>query len=40
MKRWTPDDISKLKRIAQDYPAAKTADELGRGFAATQGKSA
>jgi len=23
MKRWTPDDISKLKRLAQDYPAAK-----------------
>ena len=35
MKRWTPDEISKLKSMAQKYPAAKIAEELGRGLSAT-----
>jgi hypothetical protein len=35
MKRWSPEDISKLKNMAQKYPAAKIAEELGRGVAAT-----
>jgi hypothetical protein len=34
MKRWTPEEISKLKSMAQMYPAAKIANELGRGAAA------
>ena len=38
MKRWTPEEISKLKNMAQKYPAAKIAEELGRGVAATMVK--
>ena len=34
MKRWSPEEISKLKNMAQKYPAAKIAEELGRGVAA------
>jgi len=37
-KRWTPDDICKLKSMARDYPAAKIAEELGRGFSAIRVK--
>ncbi len=35
MKRWSPEEILKLKSMAQRYPAAKIAEELGRGLAAT-----
>jgi hypothetical protein len=35
MKRWTQEEISKLKSMAQKYPAATIAKELGRGFSAT-----
>jgi hypothetical protein len=38
MKRWSPEDISKLKNMAQKYPAAQIAEELGRGVAATMVK--
>jgi hypothetical protein len=38
MKRWTPEEISKLKSMAQKYPAAKVAEELGRGISATMVK--
>ncbi len=34
-RRWTPDEISKLKSMAQKHPAAKIAEELGRGVSAT-----
>jgi hypothetical protein len=34
MKRWTPEEISKLKSMAQKYPAAKIAEALGRGHSA------
>ena len=34
-RRWTPEEISKLKSMAQKYPSAKIAEELGRGLAAT-----
>jgi hypothetical protein len=33
-KRWTTEEISKLKSMAQKYPAAKIAEELGRGTSA------
>jgi hypothetical protein len=35
MKRWSPEEISKLKSMAQDYPAAKIAEALGRGRSAS-----
>ena len=35
MKRWTPEEISKLNRMAQKHPVAHIAAELGRGLAAT-----
>jgi signal transduction histidine kinase len=38
IKRWTPEEIAKLKSMAQKYPAAKIAEELGRGFPATRVK--
>jgi hypothetical protein len=38
MKRWSPEEISKLKSMAQKYPAAKIAEALGRGVAATMVK--
>jgi hypothetical protein len=38
MKRWTPEEIAKLKRMAQKYSAAKIAKDLGRGFPATRVK--
>jgi len=34
MKRWTPEEISKLKGMAQKYPAAEIAEALGRGHSA------
>jgi hypothetical protein len=33
-KRWTTEEILKLKTMAQKYPAAKIAEELGRGTSA------
>ena len=33
-KRWTADDIAKLKAMAQKFPPAQIAAELGRGLAA------
>ena len=38
MRRWSPEEVSKLKNMAQKYPAAKIAEELGRGVAATMAK--
>jgi hypothetical protein len=35
---WTADDIAKLKAMAQKYPAAHIAAELGRGLPATRVK--
>ena len=35
-RRWTPDDIAKLKEMAGKYPAAQIAAELGRGPSATR----
>jgi hypothetical protein len=37
-KRWTDDDVEKLKGMAQKYPAASIAAELGRGLSATMVK--
>ena len=34
IRRWSGDDISKLKMLAQKYPAATIAKELGRSPAA------
>jgi hypothetical protein len=34
-KRWTPEDVTKLQSMAQKYPTAQIAAELGRGLAAT-----
>ena len=34
-RRWTPGDITKLKSMARRYPAARIAQELGRGLPAT-----
>jgi hypothetical protein len=34
MKRWTPEEIAKLKDMAHKYPAAKIAEALGRGYSA------
>jgi hypothetical protein len=36
--KWTSDEIAKLKAMAQKYPAAKIAAELGRGLPATRVK--
>jgi hypothetical protein len=38
IKRWTSEEIAKLKSMALKYPAAKIAEELGRGFPATRVK--
>ena len=37
-KRWTADDIAKLRNMAGSYPAAQIAAELGRGLSATRVK--
>jgi hypothetical protein len=34
-KPWTYEDISKLKSMAQRFPTAQIAQELGRGISAT-----
>jgi hypothetical protein len=34
-KRWTDEDIAKLRSMAGDYPTAQIAQELGRGLSAT-----
>jgi hypothetical protein len=34
-RRWTEDDIAKLKNMARRYPADRIANELRRGRAAT-----
>ena len=34
-KRWTDADITKLRTMAGNYPAAQIAQELGRGLSAT-----
>jgi hypothetical protein len=31
MKRWTPEEIAKLKAMAQKYPASKIAEALAEG---------
>jgi hypothetical protein len=33
-RRWTADDIAKLKNLAQRYPRAEIAAQLGRSLAA------
>ena len=37
-RRWTAEDMAKLQRMAQKYPAQHIAAELGRGLAATMVK--
>jgi hypothetical protein len=34
-RRWTADDIAKLKNLAQREPSAKVAEQLGRSVGAT-----
>ena len=34
-RRWTKEDIAKLKNLAQKYPTASVAGQLGRSAAAT-----
>jgi hypothetical protein len=34
-RRWTADDIAKLKNLAQRHPRAEIAAKLGRSVAAT-----
>ena len=34
-RRWTADDIARLKNLARKYPAAAIARQLGRSAAAT-----
>ena len=34
-RRWTKEDIAKLKNLAQKYPTASVAGQLGRTAAAT-----
>jgi hypothetical protein len=34
-RRWTPDDVSKLRSMAQKYPTTQIARELKRGHSAT-----
>jgi hypothetical protein len=34
-KRWTADDIAKLKSMAQKHPSAEIASQLGRSTGAT-----
>jgi hypothetical protein len=34
-KRWTADDIAKLKNLAQRVPSAEIASQLGRSRGAT-----
>jgi len=37
-RRWTEDDIAKLRTMAKKYPMAKIAQELGRQIPAVQTK--
>ena len=37
-RRWTAEDMAKLQKMAQKYPAQHIAAELGRGLAATMVK--
>ena len=37
-KRWSADDLAKLQSMAQKYPAAQIAAELGRALGATMVK--
>jgi hypothetical protein len=37
-KRWTADEIAKLKNMAQKHPSAEIALQLGRSTAATNVK--
>jgi hypothetical protein len=34
-RRWSADELAKLKSMARKYPAAQIAAELGRGLAGT-----
>jgi hypothetical protein len=34
-KRWTIEDVERLRRLARTMPTAKIAAELGRGISAT-----
>ena len=34
-KRWSDSDTSKRKRMAENFPTAQIAQELGRGLSAT-----
>jgi hypothetical protein len=34
-RNWTDDDIAKLKQMAQKFPTAKIAADLGRSIGAT-----
>ena len=37
-RRWSADDLAKLKSMAQKFPASQIAAELGRGLSATMVK--
>jgi hypothetical protein len=37
-RRWSADDVAKLKIMAQRFPASQIAAELGRGLSATMVK--
>ena len=37
-RRWSADDVAKLQNMAQKYPAAQIAAELGRDLSATMMK--
>jgi hypothetical protein len=37
-RRWSADDLAKLKNLAQKVPACQVAAELGRGLSATMVK--
>ena len=37
-RRWTDQDVAKLKSMAQKYPSAQIASEIGRGMASVRTK--
>jgi hypothetical protein len=37
-RRWTDEDVTKLKNMAQKYPSARIASELGRAISAIRTK--
>jgi hypothetical protein len=37
-RRWTDQDVAKLKSMAQKYPSAQIASEIGRGMSSIRTK--